>query len=94
MNDEKLHLIVSNYFLSDEKANYSVKEADDMASKLLSSRDQQIALDARIDEASYWKSAIEYPVMDNVHRLPERMEKRITNLEAELATLKQAQEKK
>lgn len=43
-------------------------------------RNEQIALEARMEEVSYWKSAIEYPVMDNLHRLSDRMEKRISDL--------------
>lgn len=50
MSDDDLHLIVSNYYLSDEKANRSVKEADDMASKLLTSRDKQVQVVPPVDE--------------------------------------------
>ena len=45
--DEKLHQIVSNYFLSDAKANRSIKEADDMASDFIKQRDQQKELEWR-----------------------------------------------
>lgn len=40
--EDELHRIVSNYYLSDEKLNLSVREADEMATQLITKK--QLAL--------------------------------------------------
>lgn len=55
---------------------YPIDAYEDDLVKLIHQRE----LEARIDELSYWESAIKYPILDNLSRLKVRISNRIEQL--------------